>query len=140
MSDPLLFVVDTLLEGEPEHALLARAIAKGRAKTVTGYGLADLGATGALVDGGAGAVLGELYAVARADLAAIDVKRGHPLVHQRRAVRLEGGVEAEAYFLSMEQARGVRRVRSGDWRARFTAARSVEPSALVAWAKRRHER
>ena len=138
----LLFVCDSLMSGEPEHALLDGARALGPARTAATYHLIDVGASAALLDGGAHAVPGELYALAPAGLAAVDVRRGHPVLHQRGKVRLEDGSEAEAYFVSADQARGVRRIRGGDWRQRPGApgaARGHDPGSLVRWSKRRFE-
>lgn len=144
-GEHLLFVYDSLLAGEPEHDLLAGARALGEARTEPGFQLVDLGPTGALIKGGAGGVRGELYAVNRATLAAIDVRRGHPLLHQREPIRLSDGRVAQAYMLAMDQARGRRRLRSGDWRSRFGPAsggadRPQSGGPLVSWARDRFRR
>jgi gamma-glutamylcyclotransferase (GGCT)/AIG2-like uncharacterized protein YtfP len=135
-----LFVCDTLLSGEPDHTLLERARPLGAAKTRVGYSLVDLGATGALLNGGLLSVTGELYSLTPQDLAVIDVRRGHPLVHERRLVQLEGGLEVEAYFISEDQARGRRRIRTASWKTRHSVSPCVEPSPLVSWARRRFNR
>jgi gamma-glutamylcyclotransferase (GGCT)/AIG2-like uncharacterized protein YtfP len=144
-GEHLLFAYDSLLKGEPEHDLLAAARPLGPARTEAGYQLVELGPTGGLLRGGTGDVGGELYAVDRATLAAIDVRRGHPLAHHRGTIRLSDGREAEAYLLADDQARGRRRVRSGDWRARFASPRAGaerlhDGGPLVGWARDRFRR
>ncbi|KYF63722.1 gamma-glutamylcyclotransferase family protein [Sorangium cellulosum] len=141
-SEIALFVYDNLMKGEDQHEWLASARSLGEATTTPQYALVDLGTSGALVQGGFVAVTGELYALSPAALAALDVHRGHPVLHRRAAIRLADGREAEAYLLSMEQAAGCRRVREGDWRKRRGApgaTRSRDNSPLVSWAKRRFD-
>jgi gamma-glutamylcyclotransferase (GGCT)/AIG2-like uncharacterized protein YtfP len=138
----VLFVCDSLLSGEEQHEKLSAARPLGKATTAPAYDLVDLGAMGALIAGGTVAVTGELYALAPAALAALDVHRGHPVLNQRMAVRLSDGSEAQAYFVASTQAAGRRRVLSGDWRKRrgapgATSARETGP--VVRWAKRRFE-
>jgi gamma-glutamylcyclotransferase (GGCT)/AIG2-like uncharacterized protein YtfP len=60
--------------------------------------LAALDEYPALVEGGEGAVEGELYRVNEAELAALDRFEDVPDPYRRRAVELEGGIRAEAYF------------------------------------------
>ncbi|HSN98964.1 MAG TPA: gamma-glutamylcyclotransferase family protein [Candidatus Nanopelagicales bacterium] len=143
-GDILLFVYDSLLSGEPEHDLLARARPLGSARTGTGWHLVDLGQMGGLLPGGLGDVVGELYAVDRPTLASTDLRRGHPLAHHRETIKLADGREAEAYLLHDDQARGRRRIRGGDWRARFAPARSGERlhdgGPMVGWARDRFRR
>lgn len=140
-GEHLLFVCDALLSGEPDHGLLAGARPLGAARTEPGHQIVDLGQTGALVRGGHGDVAGELYAVDRVTLAAIDVRRGHPLTHQRGPIRLSDGRTAEAYFVRDDQARGRRRVRSGDWRGRFAAPRGgTDGGPIAGWARDRFRR
>ncbi|MGK3991900.1 gamma-glutamylcyclotransferase family protein [Sorangium sp. So ce1024] len=141
-SEISLFVYDNLMKGEDQHEWLASARSLGEATTTPTYALVDLGTCGALVEGGLVAVSGELYALSPTALAALDVHRGHPILHRRAAIRLADGREAQAYLLSMEQAAGCRRVREGDWRKRRGApgaVRSRDNSPLVSWAKRRFD-
>ncbi|AUX45567.1 hypothetical protein SOCE26_070610 [Sorangium cellulosum] len=138
----VLFVYDNLMKGEDQHEWLASARPLGEATTPPQYALVDLGSTGALVAGGLVAVSGELYALAPAALAALDVHRGHPVLHRRSAIRLADGREVQTYLLSVEQAAGCRRVREGDWRKRRGApgaTRTRDTGALVSWAKRRFD-
>jgi gamma-glutamylcyclotransferase (GGCT)/AIG2-like uncharacterized protein YtfP len=129
----LLFVYDGLMSGQPEHARLAGARAVGPAKTEPCFDLVDLGAQVALALGGTTAVEGEVYALAPALLATIDVFKGHPVVHKRRRVRLDDGREVEAYTLDADQARGRRRIRSGSFRAHATPA--APPPRDHAWSR-----
>lgn len=138
----VLFVCDSLMTGEEQHDKLAAARPLGEATTAPVYDLVDLGASGALCAGGVVAISGELYALEPAALAAIDVLRGHPVLHQRMPVRLADGREAEAYFMSYQQVAGRRRIRSGDWRKRPGATGGAQPreaGPFVRWAKRRFE-
>jgi gamma-glutamylcyclotransferase (GGCT)/AIG2-like uncharacterized protein YtfP len=136
----VLFVCDSLMSGEEHHEKLAGSRSLGKAATVAAYDLADLGASGALLSGGMTSVTGELYALSRSSLATLDVFRGHPVLNQRASIRLEGGREAEAYFIAPEQSAGKRRILSGDWRKRRGATslgggRGTGP--IVRWANRR---
>lgn len=132
----LLFVYGALMEGEPEHARLSGARAVGPAATEAAFELIDLGVQPALVAGGRAAVRGEVYALAPALLASIDLFEGHPLRFRRTPIRLDDGRVVEAYLLDADQVRGRRRIRSGDWKARF-APRPREEHAWSRWAKTR---
>ena len=138
----ILFVYDSLMTGEDQHDRLAEASPLGEATTAPAYELVDLGQTGALLAGGTAAVSGELYALEAAALAAIDIYKGHPVLHRREAIRLADGREVQAYLLAPEQTAGRRRIRSGDWRQRPGAPgarRPQDPGALARWAKRRFD-
>jgi hypothetical protein len=73
-------------------------------------------------------------------LASIDVQVQHPVLFKRTTIRLQDGVEAETYLLDVDQVRGRRRIRSGDWRARFQPPPhpSARDDAFVRWARNRH--
>jgi gamma-glutamylcyclotransferase (GGCT)/AIG2-like uncharacterized protein YtfP len=133
-----LFVYGTELPGEPDHALLEGARPLGAAVTDPSFDLVDLGTRAGLVPGGTTAVHGELYVVPVETLAAIDRHVGHPVLCQRTTLRLAGGQEAEAYLLSVDQARARRRVRSGKWRERDQRIRVADGGPLVRWARGRH--
>jgi gamma-glutamylcyclotransferase (GGCT)/AIG2-like uncharacterized protein YtfP len=138
----VLFVCDSLMKGEDQHHRLAGARPLGEATTAPSYDLVDLNSSGALVAGGTVAVVGELYALEPRALAAIDVERGHPVLHRRTTIRLADGREAEAYLMSSDQVAGRRRIRSGDWRKRPGAPGALpsrEASPLVRWARRRFD-
>jgi gamma-glutamylcyclotransferase (GGCT)/AIG2-like uncharacterized protein YtfP len=134
----VLFVYDSLMSGEAQHELLAATRPLGAARTTAEYELVDLGPSGAMLADGRGVVLGEVYALEAKALAAIDVHKGHPVLHQRSTVRLDDGREAQAYLLSPDQARGLRRIRSGDWRQRSgTVTPRHAGGELVRWARNR---
>jgi gamma-glutamylaminecyclotransferase len=115
-----VFVYGSLLHGEPNHRLLtvpgARLI-MANAWTEPGYELHDLGAFPGMVRGGAGAIIGEVYEVDEATLAALDRLEGHPSFYTRTRIALEDGTIVDAYLLSPEQVSGRRVILSGDWRA-----------------------
>ncbi len=136
-----LFVYGTLLSGESSHELLQSARALGAAKTAPAFDLVDLGPYPALVPGGTTSVVGELYEVTAAALSAIDVYEEHPVFFKRTTIALESGSEAQAYLLEPAQVRGRRRIRSGDWRARFRPERPPGPrdAAIVRWLRERHK-
>ncbi len=133
-----LFVYGTLLEGHPDHELLAGAEPLGAAQTESTYSLIDLGAYAAMVPGGTTSVHGELYLVDLATRAQIDRRRQVPILFVRSVVRLTGGGEAEAYVMSVDQVRGRRRLRHGDWKKRFVSnVPRPAPSPFVKWARGR---
>ena len=135
-----LFVYATLLEGEPEHDWLETAISLGPVRTASGYALVELGALGGLIETGDGSVVGELYEVVYDTLAHCDTKRDHPNLFHRKDVRLADDSVAHCYFLHLNQTRGRRRVRDGDWRQRFAPRKRPEAGPFVTWAKGRHSR
>jgi gamma-glutamylcyclotransferase (GGCT)/AIG2-like uncharacterized protein YtfP len=134
----LLFVYGALMRGEPEHARLGGARSLGAAATEASFDLVDLGAEPALVPGGSTAVIGEVYAMSPAQLAAVDVYHGHPLRYRRGAIRLADGRVVEAHQVAPDQTRGRRRIRSGDWRTRLAPrAQGVEDRAWARFARER---
>jgi gamma-glutamylcyclotransferase (GGCT)/AIG2-like uncharacterized protein YtfP len=122
------------MSGEHEHDLIAKATPHGVVKTAPGYALVEVRTMAGLVAGGSSQVTGELWEVSYEVLYACDKRRDHPRLYIRRDVRLSDGSVAHAYFLRPEQARGLRRVRSGDWRQRFVVAKPA-PGAWSRWAK-----
>jgi gamma-glutamylaminecyclotransferase len=127
------------VSGEAGHGLLDGAAALGPARTKPAYDLFDLGPYPALVDGGATAIVGEVVEVTVPMLAAIDLHEEVPRLFKRRPVDLEDGRSVDAYLLDREQVRGRRRIRSGDWRARFHVERApgARDSAMVSWMRKR---
>jgi len=113
-----VFVYGTLLAGEPNHRLLDAAAFVGVAETAPVFSLVDLGPFPALVDGGADAVVGEVYEVDRPTLQRLDLLEGHPRFYRRRRITLEDGSKVETYVLSPEQVAGHPVIGSGSWRAR----------------------
>ena len=82
-----VFVYGTLLAGEPNHRLLEAASFVGPAETPPVFSLVDLGPFPALVGGGAGAVVGEVYEVDRPDVGAARPTGGPPALLQAAAHR-----------------------------------------------------
>jgi gamma-glutamylaminecyclotransferase len=76
------------------------------ARTEPGYELRDLGALPGMVRGGAGAVIGEVYEVDAASLAALDRLEGHPRFNTRTRIALEDGTAVDAYLLAPRQVAG----------------------------------
>jgi len=118
-ADPptaLVFVYGTLLRGEANHGLLARARFVATGRTEAAFDLVDLGDYPALVEGGGTIVTGELYEVDAATLAALDRLEEHPDVYRCSPIRLLGDVLAHTYLLPAELAAGHPRIATGDWR------------------------
>lgn len=134
-----LFVYGTFLPGEREHDLIAKSVSRGPAKTAKGYTLVETRALAGLLEGGEGDVVGELWEVTYEVLRACDKRRDHPVLYERKDVKLSDGTVAHAYVLRQEQAKGLRRIKHGDWKHRFSVTRP-EPGALVQWAKSRYRR
>ena len=112
-----VLVYGSLLSGEPNHRLLARATLVGAAKTQAGFNLHDLGAFPGMVAGGEGGVTGEVYDVDAATLARLDALEGHPRWYRRTPITLADGSAAETYLLTPRHVAGCPVVASGDWRA-----------------------
>jgi len=127
------------MSGEPAHALLDGAASLGPAKTKPAYDLFDLGPYPALTDGGTTAVVGEVVEVTVPMLAALDLHEEVPRLFERRPIELDDGRSVDAYLLDREKVRGRRRIRSGDWRARFQVERApgARDSAMVSWMRKR---
>lgn len=113
-----VLVYGTLLDGEPNHRLLARARFVGDAATMGGFALHDLGFFPGMTRAGAGVVVGEVYEVDDATLAALDRLEGHPRFYRRTTVSLADGEQVWTYLLGPEQVEGRPIIRSGSWRAR----------------------
>jgi gamma-glutamylaminecyclotransferase len=118
----LVFVYGTLLFGESNHGHLVGARLIGEAKTQPAFQLHDLGPYPGLVAGGEHAIIGELYAVDEATLAALDRLEGTPDFYQRVRIVLADGTSAETYLLTSEQVAGHPVIASGSWRARRNEA------------------
>jgi gamma-glutamylaminecyclotransferase len=117
MATTLLFVYGTLLRGERNHRLLRGAPALGEARTEAAYELVDAGGYPAMVSGGTTAIVGEVYAVKGATLAAVDRLEDHPSFYRRTPIRLMDGRPVEAYLLDRDRATGMSPLPSGNWRA-----------------------
>jgi gamma-glutamylcyclotransferase (GGCT)/AIG2-like uncharacterized protein YtfP len=141
MSACRLFIYGTLLPGERDHALLAKAEHLGPALTEAQFQLADLGMYAALVPDGKVAVHGELYAVDLETRRAIDVARQVPVLFQRMPIRLADGTQVETYAMATDQVRGKRRLAHGDWRARFAPTTERRAGgAFVKWSRSRFDK
>lgn len=134
-----LFVYGTFLPDEADHELLVGAKHVGSARTRPGYTLVELNTFAGMIAGGDGAVVGEIYEVEYATLAACDKKRDHPHLYHRADIELEDGTKAHTYLMHSNQVRGKRRVKDGDWRARFKGERPTA-GPFVHWAKSRYRR
>ncbi len=134
-----LFAYGTLLPEEADHQLLEGAVSLGPIRTKEGYTLVELNALAGMIAGGDGSVLGELFEVSYDTLARCDEHRDHPRLYHRAEIELEDGSRAHAYLMHPNQVRGKRRLKDGDWRARF---KRELPTAgpFVHWAKSRYRR
>lgn len=113
-----MFVYGTLLAGERNHRHLTGARLVGEARTKPAFRLHDLGPFPGLVAGGEHAVLGEVYAVDEATLAALDRLEDHPRLYQRTSIVLAGGANVETYLMTPRQVADHPIISSGSWRAR----------------------
>lgn len=114
-QEHLVFVYGSLRRGEYNHRLLAGARFVEEARTPPRFELVDLGSYPALIEGGAMAVVGEVYAVNEPMLRRLDRLEGHPEYYQRRRIRLASGREVEAYLMDAAAVAHRPRVASGDW-------------------------
>ena len=113
-----VFVYGTLLAGESNHAVLAGARLVAAGRTLPVFRLHDLGEFPGLVPGGVHAVVGEVYEVDEATLAALDRLEDHPEFYRRTRIVLEDGMAVETYLLMAAQVEGTPVIASGSWRAR----------------------
>lgn len=117
MDRARLFVYGTLQSGLANAAHMATASFERVAATSPGHSLYDLGPYPALVVGGEGVVMGELYRLSREDLARLDEFEGCPDLYQRAEIVLEDGTRAMAYVMSPERVLGLARIPGGDFAA-----------------------
>lgn len=110
-----IFVYGTLLRGEPNHRLLARATFVGDARTRAEWRMVSLGGFPAIAAGGETAVEGEVFEVDADTLASLDRLEGHPRFYRRTEIRLDDGGVAETYVLPAANAQGPE-IGSGSWR------------------------
>ncbi len=113
-----IFVYGTLLQGEGNHDLLARAEFLGPMRTAPRFSLHDLGGFPGLVAGGEHAVEGEVYIIGPDTLARLDQLEGHPRFYRRAPLALEDGTTVETYLLPRNRVEGRPVIPSGSWRAR----------------------
>jgi gamma-glutamylcyclotransferase (GGCT)/AIG2-like uncharacterized protein YtfP len=112
-----VFVYGSLLRGEPNHHVLREAARIGTARTAPAYRLVDLGPHPGMVAPGTTAIVGEVYRVPEAVLAALDALEDHPDVYVRTRIPLDDGREVLTYLLRPHLAAGQPAVPGGDWRA-----------------------
>ena len=112
-----IFVYGSLLSGQPNHRVLARAALVAEAVTEPRFALHDLGAFPGMVAGGEHAIAGEVYTVDGDTLAALDRLEGVPRFYQRAPIALADGTTAETYLLTRAQVEGRPVIATGSWRA-----------------------
>jgi gamma-glutamylaminecyclotransferase len=117
-----LFVYGSLMSGERDHALLARAKLLGPANTAPRYTLVDLAVYPALLNEGTTSVVGELYLVDAKTRFDTDVKKECPVLFQRVQITLDDGTTADAYCMAEDKVRGRRRIKNGSWKERTAPA------------------
>lgn len=117
-----VFVYGTLLSGEPNHYLLDDLDWIGEAQTAPLFTLVSLGYFPAMLKGGDTRVLGEIYDVAPATLAALDRLEGHPSFYRRQPIKLADGTSVITYLLPRKQAQSYPKINNGDWR---TASKEI---------------
>ncbi len=110
-----IFTYGTLMTGQPNHRLLARAKWIGSARTEPRFDLVDLGPFPGLMSGGTTSVLGEIYEVDRETLAALDRLEGHPSFYERKTIRLANGQWIAAYLYPKRPPHAAV-ISGGDWR------------------------
>ncbi|NUQ33579.1 MAG: gamma-glutamylcyclotransferase [Planctomycetaceae bacterium] len=112
-----IFVYGSLLRDQPNHAFLHTANFIGTARTMPRYDMVTLGDFPAMLEGGATAIVGELYDVDQPTLNELDKLEEHPRFYMRAMIVLETGESVAAYILGRDMAEGLPRIASGDWRA-----------------------
>jgi len=115
MKTTRIFTYGTLMTGQPNHRLLTGARMLGAARTEARFDLVDLGPFPGMVTGGSTAIAGEVYAVDRETLTALDRLEGHPRFYERRTIRLANGQRIAAYIYP-QRPPGCPLVPGGDWR------------------------
>lgn len=109
----LVFVYGTLRQGEANHGFLRGAKYLGMHRTERRYTMHDLGAYPAIVEGGATAVIGEVYAVDNKMLARLDRLEDYPEEYSRGRVKTPFGW-AWIYLYYGAPKNGAA-IASGDW-------------------------
>jgi gamma-glutamylaminecyclotransferase len=122
----LLFVYGTLRREAANHHELRDATFIGRARTQPKYELVDMGGFPALLEGGADAVVGEVYEIHGALLTALDAFEEVPELYERKDIAIDRASSTtpevrllppriEAYVMSRERANSAPRLPNGDW-------------------------
>jgi gamma-glutamylcyclotransferase (GGCT)/AIG2-like uncharacterized protein YtfP len=119
----LLFVYGTLMRDGPRAGVLAGQRFLAEARTAPGYALYDLGPYPALVRGGAGAVRGELFAVAGSLRGRLDRVEVAPQLYRQEEVSLEGVAGPVFAYFYQRGVNGAPPVAGGRWDNRRAAPR-----------------
>ncbi len=117
----LLFVYGTLMRDGPRAGVLAGQRFLAEVRTAPGYALHDLGPYPALVRGGAGAVRGELFAVAGSLRQRLDQIEGAPGLYRLEEVGLEGVAGPVFAYVYQRGVDGAPPVAGGRWDNRRAA-------------------
>jgi gamma-glutamylcyclotransferase (GGCT)/AIG2-like uncharacterized protein YtfP len=123
-----VFVYGTLLSGEVNHHLLARAEYLGAHRTEPCFTLISLGAYPGLISGGRTAVNGEVYRVDGAGLRMLDRLEDYPRLYDRRLIQTRFG-RAWAYLYRGSVA-SRKALPGGDWRTVSGAGDSIRAAAV----------
>jgi gamma-glutamylcyclotransferase (GGCT)/AIG2-like uncharacterized protein YtfP len=119
----LLFVYGTLMRAGPRAGVLAGQRFLAEVRTAPGYALYDLGPYPALVRGGAGAVRGELFAVAGSLRERLDRVEGAPRLYRLEEVNLDGVADPVFAYVYQQGVNGAPPVAGGRWDNRRAAPR-----------------
>lgn len=122
--DTKVFVYGTLLSGCSNHRFLKDAHLLRAAHTTPMFVLYDLGQFPGLVAGGSQSIVGEVYRVEEATLAALDRLESHPTFYRREEIVLHDGTTALAYLLTLDKVRGCSVIASGSWRDHVSRTRT----------------
>ena len=109
-----LFVYGSLKKGFRHHAELRGAKFQRPARTEPRYRLVRAGDYPVLLAHGAERISGELFEVSREALDRLDEFEGP--AYARRAVALEGGIQAMAYFGDPRAFRECASIPEGEWK------------------------
>jgi gamma-glutamylcyclotransferase (GGCT)/AIG2-like uncharacterized protein YtfP len=123
MSERALFVYGSLKRGFKNHHQLSGATFVSTARTQKGYQLLLAGEYPVLVESESGSVQGELFSVSSELLAALDAFEGSE--YMRKAVLLEGEVQAFAYVAAPHRAKAGVLLESDAWDEEPGAERSL---------------
>ena len=124
-----VFVYGTLLRGESNHHWLAGAHYLGPWRTPARFRLFSLGSYPVLCPGGRQAVPGEIYAVDRAGLAALDQLEEYPAFYDR--IQLTSPFGPVWVYVQHRVPARARLLRSGDWRRRSAGAQAFRGVAAT---------
>ena len=115
-----IFVYGSLMRGESNHHVLDAEYTKFISTGITkrGYTLYDLGGFPGMIEGGNGAVVGEIYEVCPFVKSRLDMLEGHPQFYRRSIIELQSGDRVEAYILQPGWIKGHPIIKSGSWQNR----------------------